>query len=300
MEFTRTLRKGMSGDDVLYAKQRLFELGMFDDDMKEVVKRSFGSDTYDAVIKFQTETFSNKKERDGVIGRKTWAALFSEVGTSEPVISIPGYEVLDRFSDEIKNAIIPDLETVSEIRRAVCLDALQFAIDPYNPPEYPRSFYIRGGNLYDKRTGKLNIMSEADLNAYFSTVKYRKYYDGGREEMMREAAAAAGFTLPGCDCSGEITGLWINNGVKALGFDSGADDFFSTYCVQTDDPAPADLPWKSGHIGLCVGGGRAVEHVGGAYGCQLTKIDDRRCYNFLDGKLHRMGAWEAFGDPKRY
>jgi hypothetical protein len=69
--------------------------------------------------------------------------------------------------------------------------------------------------------------------------------------------------------------------------------------VQTNSPQPADLAWKSGHIGLYVGGGYVVEWVGGAYGCQLTKAN-RKVFNFVDGKLHTMGKWSAYGDPKIY
>ncbi|MEN6594691.1 MAG: peptidoglycan-binding domain-containing protein [Clostridiaceae bacterium] len=289
MNFTRNLRKGMSGDDVLYAKQKLVELGY----LHAATKTTFGTYTLNAVKKFQT---ANGLEVDGIIGKLTWAALFGETVASEPIVSIPGYEVLDRFSDEIKNAIAVDLETVSEIRRAVCLDALQFAIDPYNPPQYPLSLYIRGGNLYNKDL-TVNTITAARIRS--GAARQPEFYDGGREEFMLEVVDNNPDTV-GADCSGQNVGLMRKHKIYDAGFDATANTLFNSHCTRTDDPKPGDWPWKSGHIGLYVGGGRAIEHVGGAYGCQLTKISDRRCYNFLDGKLHRMGAWEAFGDPKRY
>ena len=69
MDFKRNLRRGMSGDDVLYAKQRLVELGF----LHAATKRTFGSDTLNAVKAFQN---ANGLEADGIVGVLTWSALF--------------------------------------------------------------------------------------------------------------------------------------------------------------------------------------------------------------------------------
>ena len=65
------------------------------------------------------------------------------------------------------------------------------------------------------------------------------------------------------------------------------------------------LPIHIGHsgtvrtIGLYVGAGRTVEHIGGAYGCQLTKAD-RRVHNFVSGGKNKMSKWTTYCKPKRY
>lgn len=63
--------------------------------------------------------------------------------------------------------------------------------------------------------------------------------------------------------------------------------------VEQTQLLPADLLHKSGHIGLYAGGGYAVEWMGGAYGCQLTKLNDRRGWNYVKGKMDRFSAWTA-------
>lgn len=47
--FKRTLKSGMSGDDVLYIKQILHELHYYDSSIKTILSKSFGKDTLKAV-----------------------------------------------------------------------------------------------------------------------------------------------------------------------------------------------------------------------------------------------------------
>jgi len=61
-----------------------------------------------------------------------------------------------------------------------------------------------------------------------------------------------------------------------------------------------DWAHRDGHIGLFVGGGYVVEWIGGAYGCQLTKLAARCCYSFLTGRITRLGAWTGFFNPTYY
>jgi hypothetical protein len=286
MEFTRTLRKGMNGDDVLYAKQRLVELGF----LFAATKRTFGSDTLKAVKAFQN---ANGLEADGIIGTLTWAALFPASGE---VLTVTAVDIPDRFSAAIRQAIGVDLAQVSDIRREICLDALRFAIDPYHPPDYPVSLYIRGGNLYNKDLSP-NIITTARIHS--GAARQPEYYDGGRMEMMLEAVAADPNTTGG-DCSGGIIGLMRKHGIYPPDFDATANTLAASHCVKTTTPQPGDWACKSGHIGIYVGGGYVVEWAGGEYGCQLTKIKDRRCYSFTDCRLEKMSKWEFFGDPKRY
>lgn len=295
MEFSRNLRKGSSGEDVLYAKQKLVELGY----LHAATKLTFGSDTLSAVKRFQSD---KGLEVDGIIGILTWSALFdlSVESNPEPIVigDLSGYESLDRFGSKIKNALIAELETVSELRRAICLDALQFAIDPNNPPQYPLSFYIRGGNLYNKDL-TLNVMTPAKLKSYFAKSAYAPYFDGGRKEMMMEASEDSGFTNAGADCSGEIVGLMRKHGVYSNGFDASANTLHASHSIETNNPSSGDWNWKNGHIGLYVGAGYTVEHIGGAYGCQLTK-PDRYVWNFVSGQRNKMSKWTSYCKPKRY
>ena len=75
MDFTRNLKKGTSGEDVLFCKQKLLELGFYGDHITTVTKKTFGADTLEAVKRFQTQVGLTV---DGIIGQETWAALFGD------------------------------------------------------------------------------------------------------------------------------------------------------------------------------------------------------------------------------
>lgn len=74
MPWTRNLKKGVSGDDVMEAKQRLLSLGFFAKHVTTVTRKTFGSDTVEAVKRFQQQAGLTV---DGVIGSATWTALFA-------------------------------------------------------------------------------------------------------------------------------------------------------------------------------------------------------------------------------
>jgi len=83
VEFTRNLRKGASGEDVLFCKQKLLELGFYADHITTVTKKAFGADTLEAVKWFQAQSGLTV---DGIIGKETWAALFGDTVTvAEPI-----------------------------------------------------------------------------------------------------------------------------------------------------------------------------------------------------------------------
>ena len=83
MEFTRNLKKGTSGEDVLFCKQKLLELGFYGDHITTVNKKTFGADTLEAVKRFQAQAGLTV---DGIIGKETWAALFGDTATeAEPI-----------------------------------------------------------------------------------------------------------------------------------------------------------------------------------------------------------------------
>lgn len=289
MEFTRNLKKGMSGEDVRAAKERLVTLGY----LHAATKLTFGTDTYNAVKAFQQ---ANGLQVDGVIGSETFCKLFyDEVDKpTQDAVIIP-----ERFSTAARIAIGAALAQVSEIRREICLDALQWAVEAEEKPDSMMAFYIRGGNMYNKDL-TLNVMTPAKLKAYFAKPNYAPYYDGGREELITETAMRSMYQLPGYDCSGQIVGLVRKHGVYPSDFDANANTLGASHTVRTDNPQAGDWACRSGHIGLYVGGGYAVEAIGGAYGVQLTKTNKRMVFNFLTRKLQNFGGWEYFCDPKRY
>ena len=83
MEFTRNLKKGTSGEDVLFCKQKLLEHGFYGAHITTVSKKTFGADTLEAVKRFQAQAGLTV---DGVIGKETWAALIDGAITeTEPV-----------------------------------------------------------------------------------------------------------------------------------------------------------------------------------------------------------------------
>ena len=86
MEFTRNLKKSASGEDVLFCKQKLFELGFYGDHITTVSRKTFGADTLEAVKRFQTQAGLNV---DGVIGNETWAALIDGTITETEPITKP-------------------------------------------------------------------------------------------------------------------------------------------------------------------------------------------------------------------
>ena len=290
----RTLRPGSAGEDVMEAKQRLFSLGCYARQVPAVKTDVFGDDTQEAVRTFQIR---NGLTADGIIGPMTWVALFPEA-TCAP-IAIERGQIPQQIGDAAAGAILAALAGTSVTRRGIVLDALQFAYDADMPGEYPVSLYIRGGNLYN-----------TDLTPNVITLKriatgakrQPEYYDGGRREMM-ERAVENNPTITGADCSGGVVGLLRHAGVVSPRFDLAADGFAANTRyrhITSAELSPADLLHKNGHIGLSVGGGYAVEWMGGAYGCQLTKLSARRGWNFVTQRLDRFGGWTGFLHPNNY
>ena len=86
MEFTRNLKKGTSGEDVLFCKQKLLALGFYGDHITTVSRKTFGADTLEAVKRFQAQIGLTV---DGVIGKETWAALIDGAITEMEPITKP-------------------------------------------------------------------------------------------------------------------------------------------------------------------------------------------------------------------
>lgn len=293
----RTLRIGAAGEDVMKVKQKLFTLGLYDPHILELKTSTFGKDTQNAVMKFQAQ---HGLLADGVFGPLTYAALFPE--EQPEVIVVPTSDITGfptQIGSTAARAIMNELANVSDLRRRMVLDALQFAYDPDCPRPYPTSLYIRGGNLYNADL-QPNIITIARIRS--GAQRQPEYYDGGRQEMM-ELAVLANPLITGGDCSGGIVGLQRHAGVVKPKFDLAADGFAasSSYThIEREQLSPGDLLHKIGHLGMYVGGGYGVEWAGGAYGCQLTKVDARRGWNFVKHKSERFSAWTTFLRPKFY
>ena len=120
---------------------------------------------------------------------------------------------------------------------------------------------------------------------------------------MMEAVVLVNPAITGADCSGGVVGLLRHAGVVKPGFDLAANGFAASKSmrkIEESELLPADLLHKAGHIGIYVGGGYAAEWMGGAYGCQLTRVSARRGWNFVKHKEDRFGAWTSFLRPIWY
>lgn len=295
MELTRNLRYGMEGEDVRELKERLLSLGCYAPAVTRLTNCRFGADTRAAVRAFQR---ANALEADGVVGPLTWAALFSS-GAETPEELTAASGIPQTVGSAAAKTIAAGIAEASDVRRAVVLNALAYAYDPAVHAEFPISLYIRGGNLYN-----------ADLQPNVITLKriasgaarQPEYYDGGRREMM-ERAVRANPSVTGADCSGGVVGLFRKAGLVPPRFDCSADGFWASASMERIDKTellPGDLLHKSGHIGLYAGGGYAVEWMGGAYGCQLTRLDARRGWNFVSARMDRCSAWTGYLKPNYY
>ncbi|MEA4913992.1 MAG: peptidoglycan-binding domain-containing protein [Christensenella sp.] len=294
MSLTRTLRYGSAGEDVVRVKQRLLALGCYPAQMTVLQSSTFGKDTRAAV-----KTFQNQQGLviDGVVGPLTYAALFPE--ETPETLPVDRARIPLQIGDVAAGAILNSLSGASEARKNIVLDALSFAYDATQSREYPTSLYIRGGNLYNTDLSP-NVISLARIAS--GAKRQPEFYDSGRREMM-ERAVLENPMITGADCSGGVVGLLRHAGVVKPKFDLAADGFAasgSTRKIAQEELLPADLLHKSGHIGLYAGGGLAIEWMGGAYGCQLTKLTGRRGWNFVKHTTDLFGVWTSFLRPSWY
>lgn len=293
MTFKRILRYGMTGSDVRYIRDLLLSLGYGPVGYSDVSGNVFDEAMLAAVKQFQRANLDLDGKQlfvDGIVGQKTWDAI-----VRAPVIerdtSLPA--TIGKLAGM---ALTPALARVSDPRRAFMLLALQFAYDPTVPAKYPHSLYIRGGNLYHTDLA-LNVITAARIDA--GAKRQPAYYSNGRAEMMK-AAVANNPGISGADCSGGIVGLLRKFALVRPTFDTIANaltgDRYSV-AVSQDALLPGDYVGRPGHIGLYAGGGYVVEWMGGAYGCQLSILDDRRGYNFVSGRTVAKAPWTKFRRP---
>ena len=303
--YSRVLKKGMNGSDVRYMKDCLFALNYYEASIKNISNSTFGSNTEDAVILFQK---SNKDKNgkqlddDGKIGPLTWNAVEREFKTgrkyeapAKPKISL---DHLTHISPAHRDAIAKDLAEVSELRQKIVLEILEYACDASYKKE-PRGMYQLGANLYNNDL-KLNYADKAETERLAK--RNPEYFDGGRKEWMLKRIEEDP-KIPVSDCSGMEVGYLREHKLVGATFDTTANGLCGnnySKAINKSELMPADWVGKSGHIGTYVGGGLVVEFYGGAYGCQLTELDNRYGYDFLDKRFRKGSAWTKYRRPKYY
>ena len=298
MKLTRNLKQKMSGPYVRFVKDALFSLGFYSSKIKEITNSTFGPDTFVAVCKFQR---AKGLEDDGIVGPQTWAALEKALAAEEPAkeVDFPSLDKMKHISSAHRAAIAKDLANVSELRQKIVLEILNYAYDKDVPGE-PRALYIFGANLYDKNL-KLNYADAAEIEKHAK--RYPTYFNGGRKEWMLQQVKKNP-KLPSSDCSGMEVGYLREHKLVPSSFDTTANNFTTAKQYSTPinkkDLKPGDWVGKAGHIGTYVGGGLVVEFYGGALGCQLTELNNRRGWNFVAKRLEAGSPWTRFCRPTFY
>ena len=303
--YSRVLKKGMNGSDVRYMKDCLFALNYYEASIKNISNSTFGSNTEDAVILFQK---SNKDKNgkqlddDGKIGPLTWNAVEREfkAGRKYEAPAKPKFSLdhLTHISPAHRDAIAKDLAEVSELRQKIVLEILEYACDASYKKE-PRGMYQLGANLYNNDL-KLNYADKAETERLAK--RNPEYFDGGRKEWMLKRIEEDP-KIPVSDCSGMEVGYLREHKLVGATFDTTANGLCGnsySKAINKSELIPADWVGKSGHIGTYVGGGLVVEFYGGAYGCQLTELDNRYGYDFLDKRFRKGSAWTKYRRPKYY
>ena len=296
MEYTREIKKGMSGNDVFYIKNKLFDLGMYAPKIKKISSKTFRSDSVLATKNFQKQYNLNVT---GTVNEVTWNKI-EEESKPEPTPTPTPTGLLDEYTwlDPKKRvAIEKDLVKVSELRRNICLEILKYAYDPTYRKGDVRALYMWGANLYNTDL-RLNIATKAKIES--GAKKYPQHYDGGRKEWML-SQVEKNPNLPASDCSGMEVGYLRKFKLVKNTFDVNANRLGSkSYSIQVskNEAIPGTFAHKDGHIGTYVGGGYVVEFVGGAYGCQLSARDKRKVWNFIDKRIHTMSDWTDYWNFK--
>ena len=307
IKYTRVLKLKDSGEDVRYMKDLLFKLNYYSSNVKKITNSTFGNDTEDAVYLYQKSNKDiNGKQLsiDGKIGEKTWYAIERDyknntIAPEETETQTVG--LLDKYthiSSDKRKKIEQDLSTVSEIRKKIVLEILDYAYDKDIKGDV-RALYLFGANLYDKNL-KINYADKAEIDALAK--RNPQYFNGGRKEWMKEQVERDP-KLPASDCSGMEVGYMRKYELVSPGFDTTANNLCSnSYSTEISKSAlePGDWVGKSGHIGTYVGGGFVVEFAGGAYGAQITTVNERICYDFLKKKNVKLSNWTKFRKPSFY
>jgi cell wall-associated NlpC family hydrolase len=267
----------------------------------------FGKDTEAAVKAFQKK---NNLKADGIIGNKTGPAIVLSYeyktgmeGNDPQTPQITQYLVpadYPNISAAVITSINADLQDETAERIAIIKEALRWV--------FPYALYIFGANLY-----KPDLTVTVPTPAYIDArAKSRpQYFTGGRKDFMKKQYALAvkeGRRIGCADCSGFVVGILRKLKMVKSSFDTTANGLYHSYCkgIKKADLKPADLIFKrssSGHIphvGMYVGAGYTIEAAGGAYGVQMSQLNNHIIINQMTKAKEKHAAWKVFGDPKLY
>lgn len=303
IKYTRVLKLGMSGNDVKYMKDCLFKLKYYSKDITKISNNTFGNDTEKAVKIYQKEnkdTSGRALAVDGKIGEKTWYAVERdyEAGKVKPDVPSGLLDNYTHISVDKREKIEVEIKNINKLRQEIILEILNYAYDKDVPGDV-RALYIFGANLYDTNL-KINYADEAEIDR--ASRIYPRYFNNGRKEWMKEQVKRNP-KLPASDCSGMEVGYLRKHKLVSNSFDTTANNLCSDRCssaISKNNLKPGDWVGFNGHIGTYVGAGYVVEFYGGAFGAQLTKLDERQGYDFIKKKVVNGSAWTKYRRPKYY
>lgn len=252
----------------------------------------FGPITNDAVIRFQK--YAGIKV-DGIVGPETRGAINAAIAEQSkgPLNALDFPYVSPTTIAEINLALAGE----TPLRVELVSETLHWV--------YPCGLYIYGANLY-----------KPDLTVQVPTVEYINeraeqrpaYFTGGRKEFMVKhylECVAKGIPIACSDCSGLLVGIWRKAQIVGRTFDATANSIYKNYCTNIDKKAlrPADCVFRktsSGipHMGMYLGSQWTVEAVGGAYGIQISKLNNHEVRNQMTGKIVEKPLFNLYGRPK--
>jgi len=230
MNYTRLLKRGMSGADVRYMKDALFALRFYTANITKITNDKFGSDTLSAVLRFQEQY---RLTRDGIIGPKTWAAV--EAALADAPINPP--------------ATPPATESTSSDK------ALELAA--YARSRLGDVYAWAACNLYPITEAWIKNHDKTAANAQRSINDWKKKLGWGMTD------------LRAFDCSGLPSACLMAQGILRARKDcDGLWDMCRQ--ITVGELLPGDLCFRVSasnyndetHVGVYVGGGRVVHAKG--------------------------------------
>ena len=225
MEFTRNLKKGMSGEDVRAVKEKLFALGFYSTKITKLTNNTLGSDSVDAIKRFQLK---NGLEPDGIAGKLTFAALFG----GNPDINAP---TEDETGVKVNSTLIEKMFNLCQTE-------------------------VDNGSIYVWASGgELGIkVNEAWIQTKENRCSGGANFD--RAYRLWKKRIDAGNKLFKCfDCSGFVSFV-----LRGMGVFNGRRDCDGLYSLSTPLDSPADgcllfrraksNPEDETHVGLYING----------------------------------------------
>lgn len=299
------LKLGSVGKEVKKYKDMLLELEF----LKASTHDRFGNDMLKAVKAYQKKY---QLKANGQIDNQTARSIELSVQYNKEMGDIqskPQNRQITQYllqadypniSEKILTAINEDLQGETEERVSMVKEALRWI--------FPYAIYIFGANLY-----KNDLTIQIPAPAYIDqrAKHHPEYFTNGRKEFMKKqylTAVESKRRIGSADCSGLVVGILRKNKITKANFDTTANNFFHTYCtsIKKSELQPADLVFKKNasgfipHMGVYIGAGYVIEAAGGAYGVQLSHLNDHILVNQMTLIKEKRPAWTRFGKPIFY